>query len=251
MSKRLPYYQSEPAEYLAGDIMFCSYAAQGVFSIIRALYWQKDCNITLSQIKKRCKGADELIKELINEDIIKVNGEAININFLDEQFDKATNRSKTNSQNGKKGAEARWKNNKDNSENIATLLKSDGKSIALREDKIKEDKIRGNKIKEKEEDELDIKKFYDIEILKDFYLNNNEICDAFISNIKNNIKDKEHLKERLSDFVQSLKEVGRLSETFKEFSTYFRNWNNSVKPKDKKITNHEEYRKAITKNIVF
>lgn len=64
MSKRLPYYQSEPAEYLAGDIMFCSYAAQGVFTIIRALYWQRDCELTLSQVKKRCKGADDLIQEL-------------------------------------------------------------------------------------------------------------------------------------------------------------------------------------------
>lgn len=246
MSKRLPYYQSEPAEYLAGDIMFCSYAAQGVFSIIRALYWQKDCNLTLSQVKRRCKGADELINELIDEDIIKINGQAINIDFLDEQFNKVTNRAKTNSENGKKGADARWKNSKHNSENIATLLKSDSKSIALREDKIKEDNI-----KEKEEEELDSTKFYDIEILKDFYLSNNKICDAFINNSKNNIKDKDHLKERLIDFVQSLKEVGRLSETFKEFSTYFRNWNKSVKPKDKKINSKEEYEKFIRKNVTF
>lgn len=124
MSKRLPYYQSEPAEYLAGDIMFCSYAAQGVFSIIRALYWQKDCDLTLGQVKRRCKGADELINELIDEDIIKINGQAINIDFLDEQFHKATNRAKTNSENGKKGAAARWKNSKDNSESIAPPLKN-------------------------------------------------------------------------------------------------------------------------------
>ena len=64
MSKRLPYFQFEPAEYLAGDIMFCSYAAQGIFNSICALYWQKDCNLKYSQV----------IKRLGNEDLIKVYG---------------------------------------------------------------------------------------------------------------------------------------------------------------------------------
>ena len=105
MSKRLPYYQSEPAEYLTGDIMFCSYAAQGVFSIIRALYWQKDCSLTLSQVERRCKSADEFIKELIDENIIKINNENIVINFLDEQYEKAAGTSSKNRVAGKKSAE--------------------------------------------------------------------------------------------------------------------------------------------------
>jgi hypothetical protein len=152
MSKRLPYYQSEPAEYLAGDIMFCSYAAQGVFTIIRALYWQKDCKLLLSQVNKRLKDAGAEIKELVNEDIIKLEGEYIVIEFLDEQLQKLDKTSKTNSSNGQKGAQKRWGKptpekdsiapllNKD-SETIATPLKSDSESIALREDKIRRDKI--------------------------------------------------------------------------------------------------------------
>jgi len=140
MSKRLPYYQSEPAEYLSGDIMFCTYAAQGVFSIIRALYWQKDCKLTLKQAKRRCKGADDLITELIDENIIKIEKDFIIINFLDEQFDKATSKSKTNSENGKKGAKARWNKERKDSDAIATLSKKDGEHIALREDKIIEKK---------------------------------------------------------------------------------------------------------------
>tara|TARA_R110000772_G_C13310212_1_gene439947 strand:- start:788 stop:1579 length:792 start_codon:yes stop_codon:yes gene_type:complete len=135
MSKRLPYYQSEPAEYLAGDIMFCSYAAQGVFSIIRALYWQKDCNLTLTQVKRRFKDADEFILELINENIIKVELDNISISFLDEQFEKASGKSKANSENGKKGAAKRWANKGIDSESIATPLNKDSESIALREDK--------------------------------------------------------------------------------------------------------------------
>ena len=148
MSKRLPYYQSEPAEYLAGDIMYCSYSAHGVFTIIRALYWQKDCELTLTQAKKRLKGSDEFIDELINEGIIKVNDDNISINFLDEQFEKASGQSKANSENGKKGAAKRWAKKGKDSESIATPSKKDSESIALREDKIKEEEIREDKIKE-------------------------------------------------------------------------------------------------------
>jgi len=145
MSKRLPYYQSEPAEYLAGDIMFCSYASQGVFTVIRALYWQKDCNLTLKQVERRLKNADEHIKELIEEGIIKIQDGNISICFLDEQFEKASGQSIANSENGKKGAAKRWANKGIDSppisEIIAPPLKSDGESIALREDKEdKEDK---------------------------------------------------------------------------------------------------------------
>ena len=141
MSKRLPYFQFEPAEYLAGDIMFCSYSAQGIFNTICALYWQKDCDLKYSQVIKRF-GNEDLIKELISEKIIKVENDSIIINFLDEQYIKATEKSKVNSNNGSKGALKRWaKNSESNSETIATPLKSDSESIALREDKRREDNI--------------------------------------------------------------------------------------------------------------
>lgn len=137
MSKRLPYFQFEPAEYLAGDIFFCSYGAQGMFNNICALYWQKDCELKYSQVVKRLKN-EELIQELISENIIKVENDKITINFLNEQFSKATIKHVVNSENGKKGATKRWQKN---SEAIAKPLKSDSESIALRKDKIKEDKV--------------------------------------------------------------------------------------------------------------
>ena len=136
MSKRLPYYQSEPAEYLAGDIMFCSYGAQGVFTILRALYWQRDCKLTLSQAKRRINNANEFFNELINDNIIKVDNDIITINFLNEQHINITNQSTVNSENGKKGAAKRWGKN---SESIAPPLIRHSESIALREDKIRED----------------------------------------------------------------------------------------------------------------
>jgi len=152
MSKRLPYYQSEPAEYLAGDIMYCTYASQGVFTILRALYWQKDCEITLTQAKKRIINAEKELEELVYEGIIKVVNDDIEINFLDEQYAERTKLSKVYSENGLIGAKKRWeKHNKDkgcianlekkDSQSIATLEKSDGKSIAFREEKRREEKI--------------------------------------------------------------------------------------------------------------
>lgn len=147
MSKRLPYFQFEPAEYLAGDIMFCSYSAQGIFNTICALYWQKDCDLKYSQVIKRL-GNEDLIKELIIEKIIKVENDSIIINFLNEQYIKVTSKSNVNSENGKKGALKRWANKSEsNSEIIATPLKNNSESIALREDKIKEDEIKKDKIK--------------------------------------------------------------------------------------------------------
>ena len=168
MSKRLPYFQFEPAEYLAGDIMFCSYASQGMFNNICALYWQKDCKLSYSQTIKRL-GNEDLIKELISENIIKVEVDAIIINFLDEQYNKATSKSNTNSENGKKGAQKRWRKD---SEIIATPLNNDSESIALREDEIKEDNI----IEDKEDNNFLLKKetkevFSEIEILP---INNQE-----------------------------------------------------------------------------
>src|SRR5215204_1647036 len=124
MSKRLPYFQFEPAEYLTGDIMFCSLASQGLFSQICCLYWQRDCKLTFDQAKKRLNN-DDLFKELIGEAIIKIQDGYVIINFLDNQHDNASKSSSKNSINGKKGAEKRWGKNSE--------------SIALREDKIRED----------------------------------------------------------------------------------------------------------------
>jgi hypothetical protein len=171
MSKRLPYFQFEPAEYLAGDIMFCSYAAQGIFNSICALYWQKDCNLKYSQVIKRL-GNEDLIKELITEKIIKVENDDIIINFLNEQYSKATVKSKVNSINGSLGALKRWANNSEsNSEIIATPLKIDSESIALREDKIKEDKINSLEARSQifKDSLLIYKDKHQVNMLKEFY----------------------------------------------------------------------------------
>jgi uncharacterized protein YihD (DUF1040 family) len=147
MSKRLPYFQFEPAEWLAGDIMFCSIESQGVYVNLMALYWQKDCDLTLEQARKRLNN-EKCFDELISEKIIKIDSGKIVIDFLVRQYSTATEKSSINSDNGRKGALKRWQKD---SLAIATPLKSDSEphseTIALREDKIIEDKIIEDKSK--------------------------------------------------------------------------------------------------------
>src|SRR5690554_4995153 len=148
MSKRLPYFQFEPAEWLAGDIMFCSLSARGLFTDIMALYWQKECKLTIDQVKRRFNCESEL-EELISEKIIKIENNNIVIEFLDNQLVKAIGRSKTNSLNGSKGG--RPKKIKEPNENpnesekkpnaFNSVIGNESEKKPIREDKIREDNI--------------------------------------------------------------------------------------------------------------
>ena len=234
MSKRLPYYQSEPAEYLAGDIMFCSFGSQGVFSILRALYWQKDCELKLSQAKRRILNADEYFTELINEGIIKVNNDFISISFLDEQFNKATKKSSTNSENGKKGAIARWRNN---GESIATPLKKDGECMALREDKIKEDKIK----EETDESEIVVIELYPT--FDDFW----ELYDKKVGKDKtlkkwNVLKQKD--KEEILNYIPNYKASKTEKQYLQNPLTFLnsKTWNDEIIIKTKDIKDDKQRR---------
>src|SRR5215204_5370704 len=133
MSKRLPYFQFEPAEYLTGDIMFCSLASQGLFSQICCLYWQRDCKLTFDQAKKRLNN-DDLFKELIGEAIIKIQDGYVIINFLDNQHDNVSNSSAKNSINSiKRPEESRRKHDERIAPPVAPPSISDRESQQLRE----------------------------------------------------------------------------------------------------------------------
>lgn len=153
MSKRLPYFQFEPAEWLAGDIMFCTLQAQGLFTTIKALYWQKDCDLLLEQAIKRLKNED-LFEELISEKIIKIKSGKIKINFLDEQWEKLSEKSKINSKNGALGGRPKKQIESEIKPNgFETLLENESETKALREEEIREE---DNKKKEdfKEEEKI-------------------------------------------------------------------------------------------------
>lgn len=74
------------------------------------------------------------------------------------------------------------------------------------------------------EEKINTETHQDVEKLFEYYLKQDKIINAFISNKDNKVKDKEHLKKQLRKFTDELIEKGRLSETFKEYSSYFRNW---------------------------
>lgn len=228
MSKRLPYFQFEPAEYLAGDIMFCSYGAQGLFTILTSLYWQKDCSLSVDQAIKRLKD-ESLLNELISEKIIKIQDGFIRISFLDDQFKKAMNTSSNNSKNGKAGAYKRWGKN---SESIATPLNQDSESIALRED--------NNKIKEKEikEDEIKKENFADaknISFSEDLKFNSMQWIETVA--MQHRITP-EVIPKKIDEFIIFLRTKQKIHNSKKEFIDHFTNWiSKNLKDAAPKTTN--------------
>jgi len=105
--KQLPYFKFYVNEWLSGDIELLSFEAQGVFIRLCSYYWSKECKMILDRSKKRFKGYEDAFQGLIDEGIIKVEGEFIKISFLDAQLSERETLSKTNSENGKKGGRPR------------------------------------------------------------------------------------------------------------------------------------------------
>lgn len=144
MAKELPYFKFEPAEYLTKDISFCSIGSQGLFINICSYYWQRECSLTVEQVKRRFNYPNEL-QELIHEGIIDIENSVISIKFLDLQYEEATKLSTKNSMNGSKGG--RPKKNPNETETKPKQNPTESQTKGIREDKIKED----NKIPTKEE----------------------------------------------------------------------------------------------------
>lgn len=138
MAKELPYFQFEPAQYLTGNIQFCSLESQGLFINICTIYWQRECELTLNQILKKFNKID-LINELIDNEVIKTDFDNIIIEFLDEQFETITKSKSRLSEAGRKGALIKKQ---------ASLKGglSDALPTLKQLDNIREDKIKGNNI---------------------------------------------------------------------------------------------------------
>jgi len=141
MAKELPYFKFEPAEYLTKDISFCSLAAQGLFINLCSYYWQRECKLTKDQFLRRFKNELEF-NELLNEGVFNVSNDGfISIKFLNIQYELATNKSLTNSENGSKGGRPKKaKINPNESEIKANGKPIESESKGIREEEIKEDK---------------------------------------------------------------------------------------------------------------
>jgi hypothetical protein len=142
MAKNFPYFKFTATEWLTGDIVFESLELQGLFINVCAVYWQRDGKLSIEDLIKRYKN-ESLINQLIDKYVWSYNG-TILIKFLDEQLVEANHISKINSENGKKGAEAK--------RNKATAKRplNDSKAILSKEEKElnKNNNKNKNKIRE-------------------------------------------------------------------------------------------------------
>ena len=115
-----------------------------MFINICSYYWQRECSLTVEQVKRRFNYPNEL-QELIDEGIIDIENSVIKIKFLDLQYEDATKLSNKNSLNGSKGG--RPKKNPIETQNKPKLNPTESQTKGIREDK----RIKDNIIPTKDE----------------------------------------------------------------------------------------------------
>ena len=136
MAKELPYFKFEPSEWLEGEIQICSDTAIVCFTNLCSGYWLKLGSMSYAfALHKYMRKDANLMQELINSNIIALQGDEISINFLDKQLQEFKKISSKRSESAKK----RWKKNADNQEVNANALQELSKSNAIREEKIREE----------------------------------------------------------------------------------------------------------------
>lgn len=134
MSKELPYFKFEPAEWDTGRIQLMPFEIQGVFINICSFYWQRlgdlDYELVLNKI---CRGDATALRSLCDKKIIAIQDEKIIIEFLDEQLNEFEKISQKNKENALIG----WKKRKKNAKPMRPLSDPN----AIREEKRKEKKV--------------------------------------------------------------------------------------------------------------
>lgn len=203
MAKELPYFEFEPAEYLAGDISFCSLESQGLFVLICCYYWQRSCSLTKEQFLKRMNKPKEF-EELIKEKIIKVDDRGfISINFLNDKFEKATEKSKINSINGAKGGRPKKQNKSENKPNAFNSL---SETKGIREDNIIKEEIKENNI-------TDEKIYFNQEIFINWFND----CRKHIG-LESNIKKLSRTEQLYFSELNKVYTIEEFKKAFKGFS---------------------------------
>ena len=216
MAKELPYFKFEPAEYITKDISFCSYAAQGLFINLCSHYWQRNCEMTLSQAERRFKDK-ELLKELLDEGVISHVNHKIIIKFLIEQRDEAIEKSKTNKANGSKGGRPRKpKENQKQTENKPNGFNSLSETKGI----IKDNIIKDNITTTKEEEEVDFLKV-------DVWIKEIGKSQMYLEGLYRTHKlYKGSISELLNNFKEHLKIYPKLHNNFSDFKKHFASWLN-------------------------
>lgn len=148
MAKELPFFKFDVTEWSLGRIQKRSPQAQAVFINLCCKYWHKLGEVTIKSAELDY-GKNE-IAELIEYEIIRIKGDNIAINFLDEQLEERSQHSKSQSVRGKLSAEKR-KSTKDNDtptpvEPIATTVQPNSTTV-------QPNPTEENRIEEKREEE--------------------------------------------------------------------------------------------------
>ena len=232
MAKELPYFKFEPAEYITKDISFCSYAAQGLFINLCSHYWQRNCEMTLSQAERRFKDK-ELLKELLDEGVISHVNHKIIIKFLIEQRDEAIEKSKTNKANGSKGGRPiKPKENQKQTEN-----KPNGFNLLSETKGIIKDNIIKDNITTTKEAEVD---FFKV----DEWIKEIGKSDIFLEGLYRTHKLYHgSISELLNNFKEHLKIYPKLHNNFSDFKKHFASWLN-IKSNKKELGKYQKQSKG-------
>ncbi len=121
MAKNFPYFKFFPTEWLTGNIAYEDLEIQGLFINVCSIYWQRDGNLSIEDVKRRYK-KENLIDSLVSGGFIKVENGLISIDFLNEQLEAANHISRKNSENGKKSAALKALKLKENSTTVESSL---------------------------------------------------------------------------------------------------------------------------------
>jgi len=178
MAKNFPYFKFIATEWMTGDIVFEELSTQGLFINICALYWQRNGQLSITDINKRFKNPIEL--ENLTDTFFNVNDDFISIKFLDEQLIEANHISKINSENGAKGGRPKKPN--------ANRTQTDRKAKKSKEEK--EEEVNKNESKYKSFAHLSIS-FEEVEKLKSEY--SLAQIDAILESIENYKNNKNYV----------------------------------------------------------
>jgi hypothetical protein len=137
MAKNFPYFKFTVADWLTGDIVFESFEAQGLFINICAIYWQRDGKLSIDDVKRRYKNPPELTA--LVDRFIHVKDGIITIQFLDEQFTDASQKSIINSKNGAKGGRKRSEKQANANRPPSERLPNSSNIDKIREEEIREE----------------------------------------------------------------------------------------------------------------
>lgn len=125
----LHWYKFNVLKWNTGDIQHVSYHLKGVFVDLQAYYWSRQCEVSKAQAVKKFK--DGNINNLIEAGVVKIDGDNLLIEFLDEQWADVIATSLKNSEKANK----RWNKNESNGNATAQPQQSKSNANKIREDK--------------------------------------------------------------------------------------------------------------------